>query len=311
MALSIVAILFVMMLPVFGQAVNRQTELARRTTCAANLRGVMNAMILYASSEAGNSFPMLPPPKDATTYDVTYKADEGTNNPDASVLSLYKNPKYTNNPSAGLWLLVLSEGMSPKVFNCPSDTFDNVLAKFATKAPADGSYLPLKADPGNYYLNFQSAKNISYSSAYPWTNADGKVTSGSWWRDLTDASQPILSDMAPYLGAKSEPATRPAGSDPKAALDAQWAVTRANSQNHQFDGQNVAFGDIHVDFDKTPAVGQKNDSIWGIRKSAEARPDDMTETPIEAGTLPHAPAGVPDLYDVVMVPTRDAKGDLK
>jgi hypothetical protein len=167
-------------------------------------------------------------------------------------------------------------------------------------------------DPGKYYRNFQDAKNVSYSSAFPWTTGkDGKVRASNVWRDTVDASLPILSDMAPYLGGKGEPATRPAGSEPKAPVDVAWAVGKANSQNHLFEGENVGFADAHAEFTRLPNAGQSDDSLWGIRKSGEAEPKDRSEVPIEAGVLPHAPAGVAGNWDVVMVPTRDAKGELK
>ncbi len=309
-ALAIVALLFAMMIPVFGQSIALQKELAHRTTCATHLRALMTQMMLYAAGNA-DSYPMLPPPKNATTYDVTFKPDEGAADSAASIAALYQKPKHTDNPSAALWLLVL-QGTKPSFFICPSDPFNNQMAKASTK-PTDDDGLPKDPkDAGNFYLNFQSPKNISYSSAYPWAvDKDGKVTTSAVWKDTTDASLPIFSDMAPYLGAKFPAATRPAGSDPENAVDPQWAVTRANSQNHQFDGQNVGFGDAHVDFCRVPIEGQNNDSLWGIRTSPLEVPTSLVEEPIEAGTLPHAPAGTPGTQDVVMVPTRDAKGDLK
>jgi hypothetical protein len=117
--------------------------------------------------------------------------------------------------------------------------------------------------------------------------------------------------MAPYLGKGGKeggvPATRPEGSKENDAVDAAWAVKKANSQNHGFEGQNVAFGDAHAEFARDPAVGQNNDSLWGLHDSK----DKNLELPIEPGELTHPPEGVAGQFDIVMIPVRDAKGVIK
>lgn len=293
-------------------ALPRSREMANRGTCAANLRGLMQSMMVYASSE-NDWLPCQPPPGSATSYDAGFKTDAPQQSaPDGPrERSASSDNRRSASPVAGIWMMATNNSVAPKQFLCKSDPFASKPAALSP-APAAGP------NAANMYPNFQDEKNLSYSVAYPWTlDAKGAVIVSPIWRNNTDASLPIISDMAPYEGSKAkpgEPATRPAGSDPSKPVDPAWAVTKANSQNHQFDGQNVVFDDCHVDFTRVPTVGQNSDSIWGIHKRADWLANhvpDPTEIPIEAGTLPHPPTGAPGMWDIVMVPTRDATGHLK
>ena len=321
-ALAMVAVLlFSICVPtLLAQGVGRQRELANRGTCAANLRGLVQSMAVYANDWDDN-YPALPP-LSATTYDASlkplgFKGD----NPDAAIASEYKDKTNWNNPAASLWILVLNGSVASKQFLCKSDPFANTPAIVQGKdSPVNEA--PAGGHPGGTpgatatYLNFQDSKNLSYSMDFPWTGPENHPQISGIWKNNTDASQPMLSDMAPYLGSKAkkgEPATMPADADPAEPVDVAWAVNKAYSQNHQFDGQNVCYGDNHVDFDRVPTVGQNNDSIWGIRKAEKAgqQAGATLEIPIEAGTLPHPPEDTQGQTDTVMVPTRDASGNLK
>jgi hypothetical protein len=285
-----------LLVPVLAQVPAVAKEADNRKKCAANLRGIMQSLSVYAADNA-DAYPVLPP-KVSTTYDVTLKDDPGDKDASKAIRTLFTDKKYADNPMANLWLLVLTGQVAPRQFLCPSDTF-------ATKAAT-----PTKGDL--YYYNFCESNNVSYSSAYPWDGNDGRGRVAGLWRNQSDPTLPLMSDMAPYLGEKAklgEPATRPAGSKETEPVDPEWAVKKANSQNHAFEGQNIGYGDAHVDWASHPNMGQNGNSIWGIRE----KPDDdgVREIPIEAGTLPHAIGGSQDNYDIVMVPTRDSKGNLK
>ena len=299
---------------VFAQGLFQSREGSNRAVCAANLRGISQSMNIYGADNS-DVYPLLVLPDFATSYDVAIKEETGPKSADAALESLYVEKKYRNNPSAGLWIMVLTGQVAPKQFICKSDPFAGQPSTTASAA-------------GEYYLNFQSPKGISYSSLFPWAEKDKKVILSPAWKSNTDEHLVILSDMAPYLGRKAKPeelATRPAeapasqnatASAPASAPSVEWSVTKANSQNHLFEGQNIAFGDGHAEFVKKPDVGHSNkkmnDSIWGIEKDVNFAEDHkIDEVPIEAGTLTHAPTGMQDFWDVVMVPTRDAKGNLK
>ena len=94
-ALALVALVLALLSSqVLGQAGSR--ELSNRAVCAANLSGLMKALILY-SADNNDAMPLLPP-SSATTYDVTFKDDPGDRDPVVTLESLYKDKKYSNNP---------------------------------------------------------------------------------------------------------------------------------------------------------------------------------------------------------------------
>jgi len=301
---------------VFGQVVNKQRELNKRSVCAANLRGMMQSIVVYAADN-DDRFPAYTPTS-STSYDPTLKADEGAATGEETLR--IKDNKYAKNTSAMLWMLALTEQVALKVFVCPSDPFADVVDnEAAATAPAAAtgergprSVFTIKSAADlkkgdKYYRNFQSPKNISYSSAFPFgEDAEKKPTINGIWRNTVDASLPILSDMAPYLG-KDQPATRPAGGDEKAAITPEQAK-KINAQNHQFDGQNIAYADAHVEFQRSPAAGESNDNIWTLWKNDKMEGGDVI---VDTNTLPHAPSGTQGSSDVIMVPVRDAKGNVK
>src|SRR5580692_10781951 len=128
--------------------------MTRQSACALNLRRIVQAMNVYA----GDNNDMFPAyvPSSATTYDVTFKGDktETAASAEAGIAQIYKDKLFSTNPSAGLWLLVLRGDVAAKQFICPSDPFANVPAKLNTGGGESA-----------VFLNFQGAKNISYSTA--------------------------------------------------------------------------------------------------------------------------------------------------
>src|SRR5437870_1807999 len=89
---------------VLGQASSR--ELSNRALCAANLRGIMQAIVVYAADN-DEFYPLLPP-SSATTRDATFKEEPGPKDADGAISSMYKDKLYLNNPTANLWIIVLN-----------------------------------------------------------------------------------------------------------------------------------------------------------------------------------------------------------
>lgn len=180
-----------------------------------------------------------------------------------------------------MWILVVTGQVSAKQFACGGDRF------------ADHSKVQAADKAGNLYLNFQSPKQLSYSTAYPW-NADGKP--GAWWASTGDASLPLIADMAPRQGT-GKPARNVVPSnnplDPKT-----W-----NSANHEGDGQNVGFADGHAEFQRRPDVGQRDDNIYSMSASPSKGPAQFGGIPAGAAapmlTADKAP------FDIIMLPVRD------
>jgi hypothetical protein len=284
-------------------AEDRARELSNRSSCAANLRGILQSMVVYAA-ENNDVYPLYPG-KSLTAYDVSVKGEESKGKTaDDALEEGYKTGQFANNPQAALWILVLKGQVAPKGFVCKSDPFGGTASAILKGAA--------------YHMNFDSPKGLSYSIAYPWgeKGAKGVVNPGEWWKNTSDSSLAIASDMAPYVSSKAaagEVMTRPAEkqvattspSDPL-VLGAENFSSEAlcNSPNHLFDGQNVGFADAHAEFMRRPDVGNNGDNLWTVTVAS-------AEKVIDAGELPGPIASPKSPFDVAMVPTRSAKGELK
>jgi prepilin-type N-terminal cleavage/methylation domain-containing protein len=270
---SIIALLISILLPSLGRA----KELANRVYCAANLSGITKSMVTYAQ-EQGDYYPAVPGPAAGTSYLTPLAASSATAaTADAAVQSLYQTTAQQGSPEACLWVMVQNRNTpTPKIYLCKSDPY--------IAAPA------LTSDAnGKYYDNFQRSDQLSYAIVYPWTSSG---TVAPWWRDTLDSSLVVMSDLAPLAVAGSY----------NPAVTQGVASTMYNSPNHAGQGQNVSYGDAHVDWARTPRVGANNDNIFTLGGTVTT----TTETAISAaGSLPYALPGVVP-YDVIMVPVRNA-----
>lgn len=303
----------VTVVPLAAAAIDHARELANRSACAANARGITQSMVVYAN-ENDDLFPYLPAASN-TTYDPSTKGElsKGKTTDDA-LSEMYAGNTFDNNPCASLWILVLRGQVSPKGFMCRSDPFA-------------GNPSP-QQQGGQWHQNFDSPRSLSYSVAYMWgpKDAKGVIQPLTVWKNTSDSSLAVISDVAPYLSAKAgkdEAMTQPAPGAPVATTSPTDPLvlggggasndTLRNSPNHLFDGQNIGFADGHAEFARRPDIGQNNDNIWtqssqNAPAAKEAYPD-AGQLPFGAIDAHNGRMGVP--IDVVMIPARSAKGDLK
>jgi prepilin-type processing-associated H-X9-DG protein len=166
--IMIVALPIAILLPSLGKA----RELSQRSTCAANLRGIAQSMILYANDNQ-DTYPYL-----------------GPKNLDA------RSP--VGDTPGGLmhdmFYLVGSGAVAPKQFLCKSDPAGVTPSLTPTQTPAHPGYTP------TYWTNTTGADpnlTYSYSFAFQYASKDSSVFLGAWWRNTMDAGAPIGADMNP------------------------------------------------------------------------------------------------------------------
>jgi len=260
-------LLIAILLPSLGKA----RELSNRSVCAANLRGLTQSLLVYANDNS-DAFPVLPY-KPLTTANAGVSTATAPTVDDAYKAMYGSSGALAGSPTAAMWILVLRGDVSSKQFLCKSD-------------PA-GPVSPAAVNSGaDYFMCFQDERQFSYSFAYPY-QPDGKV--GKWWTATVDASLPVMGDMNPSDGTGSP--TRSVSANTKAS----------NSGNHQSDGQNIGYGDAHVEFNRLPDGGQDHDNVYTMsgRKgvSDHGIQPALTRPPeIQTDSIP---------YDVVLVPTRN------
>ena len=265
---SIIALLISILLPSLGKA----KELANRSYCAANLRGLMQSMYIYDQDGGETGYPAVLPSvsNPATAYvnnfaTSTFALDSYSTRLDAFVTR-------RGSPAASLFLLsIYNLTVPPKMYLCKSDRWIGSPASVITA--------------GQYYENFQGPDELSFSIAFPWAGTGNRAS--YWTSKNMDSSVAMMSDMAPLSGDNNVDTTAPQGSPPY----------KYASPNHDQKGQNVAFGDVHVEWSVHPYVGRGGDNIWTVNTGGGG-------TPITQGslTVPLIQSG--DTIDVAMVPVR-------
>jgi prepilin-type processing-associated H-X9-DG protein len=211
----------------------RARETSSRVKCASNLRQIGQAMLLYANENKG-AYPR--------TYFVPDEAPTQYTGVGAKDPFAKEGAPTRNDVTAPMYLLIRTEDLPAQAFVCP-----------VTDAQ------PLKYVNINELQrasNFKSEESLSYSMANPYPSKDA-INSGFKWNNTLGPEFATAADMNP---GKVE------GQDvTKVDVNFKQADIRlGNSLNHRADGQNVLYGDGHVEFQQNPFCGIKRDNIYTV-----------------------------------------------
>jgi prepilin-type processing-associated H-X9-DG protein len=251
-----------------------EEEAARRVGCATNLRKIAQAAVVYANDEIrnGGKFPRLHTsavgtPRVPSFYsgvNVDKALDVNDPRPDG--------PK-DNDVTGAVYHLLKTQKLGPELFVCPS-----------------GDAKPLAAAVVPQTSNFPGRASLSYSYSNPYPSKEA-VTAGWRFDNSLGPDHPLAADMS-YGDS-------PAGGPTKVAPTSdRKLMATANSANHLFAGQNVAFCDGHVEWQTTPFCGPARpgkayrDNIY----AAEV----MVDATGKGGAVVAAPQ---DAADAVLLPT--------
>lgn len=226
---GIIALLVAMVVPMMLTARSRSA----RMRCANNLMEIGAALSHYAQDNR-QRLPSTRPSSGAVV--VPDLSNSGHDSPDPFGV----NGPDPNNIPAALFLLLRSEGISPSDVICPGT--EDVADKLQGQAITDRS-------------NFTDVdRNLSYSFQNPYADDSAKQAGFSWTLNLP-RDFVILADRGPGFG-------RAAGLD---RFSSKSTVRRANSPNHDGDGQNVLYADGRVEFRSTPLCGVEGDNIYATQ----------------------------------------------
>jgi hypothetical protein len=245
-----VSIVLVLLIGTFTVAqVQNANEGANRVKCGDNLRLIGHALLFYGNDNRG-AYPRTyadrndnPTPTWGTPYEGDAKLgprDRKKADPfhakDSDVV-----PK-PNDVTAALFLLLRTQDIRSDAFVCPSS--GNEPFTYGGKENSAPNWTNW---PGNKGL----AEHLSYSYQNPYPGR-AAIKNGFSLNIAIGELFAVAADMNPGVDALIT-----------VTLDAgQAAVRVGNSPNHGGDGQNVLYGDGHIEWQVSPYVGTARDNIY-------------------------------------------------
>ena len=245
-------------------------EFANRVRCASNLQEIGQALHHYANNGNRGKFPRTIENLDDLTpvWGTPYEGNgklgarrgEKADPFDAKASDVVPKP---NDVTAVLYLLLRTQDITSAAFVCPS----------SGNEPWD--YGPTRSllDWTNWPGTKALAEHLSYSVQNPYTMRQTPQRSMRW-SNVLSPEHPAMADINPGVPAllKLTPQSLPG------------ELRKGNSPNHGGDGQNVLFGDGHVEWRENPLAGVKRDNIYTFGPSGvgvKSGGDGIVGTPVE------------------------------
>ncbi|HEV2295673.1 MAG TPA: hypothetical protein VGR35_17630 [Tepidisphaeraceae bacterium] len=285
----------------------RARETSNRIKCASNLKQLGMAILLYSNENRG-AYPRtrallpvkageMPAPVWGTPYQgnddlIPPNDPQFITNPfvpdnpkdDAQKAALPFRPQY-NDVTAALFLLMRTQDITSQSFVCPTTG----LEKFEFGGGKRNA-LQWTNWPGNDALR----KHLSYSYQNPYPSSDA-IGKGFKLNNSISAEFAVASDMNP-------------GGEALLKLTPQSPARQqreGNSFNHDRDGQNILYGDGHVEFFNNPFAGVQRDNIFTFGDSGKESPDKGGDGIIGSPVGPNDSILLPTARDIGQV---DEKG---
>jgi prepilin-type N-terminal cleavage/methylation domain-containing protein/prepilin-type processing-associated H-X9-DG protein len=246
--IGIIALLVSILLP----ALNRARELANRVKCGSNLRQIGQAMLMYATDNNGE-YPRTAHDTglwtDGTLHSIGWRTSTGASSSDPFAMVSGSPVVGYNTIGAAIFLLERTQDLSQGIFNCPS-------ALFVADDFGGGGRTAMNRS--NFTILTQ---NLNYSIANPYPTISG-IKRGYKWANDQRQDFAVATDKNPGTNSTM-------GGEFNLQLStllttgAPGQITqRVNSKNHARAGQNVLFGDGHVEWKTTPRCGANGDNIF-------------------------------------------------
>jgi prepilin-type N-terminal cleavage/methylation domain-containing protein/prepilin-type processing-associated H-X9-DG protein len=282
--IGIIALLISILLP----SLNRARETANRVKCASNLRQIGQAILLYAN-ENKQQYPRTVMATTGTPAPTWNAGNNGAGTPDPFLGGYAAGPNTRpadNDVAASLFLLLRTQDITAEVFVCPSSN--------AEKWDFGGG-----ANTAQNWVDWTSVqKNLSYSYEDPFPS-NTAIANGWKLNTSLPADYAVASDINPGTQIPNG-TTNPTSVNTTSPAS---IMRLANSANHEQDGQNVLYGDGHVEFQNNPFCGTQRDNIFTGRGGNTALTNPFTVGgSLQVGSSATVPL---DPTDSILLPTDD------
>jgi hypothetical protein len=221
----------------------RRGEGAGKVHCASQLAAIYKAMYLYSNDNKGKFPRTLYVPDGPPTFHWDNSAGRAPVNPFVS----QPWAAYPNDVTMAMFLLLRTQDITPEVFICPSTT--QAADTFGAGGAANKA-------------SFSGPANLSYSFANMYPGAAAH-RDGYKWDNAAASEFAIGADLNPGIG-DGQDVTAPAD-----AMASSNQMKRANSLNHAGAGQNILYGDGHLNFEVNPFQGTKRDNVYTASGSTD------------------------------------------
>ena len=209
-------------------SLHRTHEVSWNLKCESNLRQIGQGLTAYANDNHGN----LP----RTRYDPNLSQWNSFTNPNGSGPFANDGPQ-ANDVTAALYLLIRGRYVPSEAFRCPATEFGSSMQ------PEDSTAMAR--------TNFLSPELLGYSIANPYPDA-AAVKAGYRWTSTLSPDFPVAGDLNPG------PAALSVGTS---STEAQ--LRAANTPNdYSRHGENLLYGDGHVELVQNPFAGFERDNIY-------------------------------------------------
>lgn len=230
--LVVVLVVALLLLAMAGNSVHNGRSTSSRVRCASNLMRIGQAILLYSNENKGN-YPR-----------TNYKSGSAPTQYTGASAPVFHAPggPADNDVTAAIYMLLRTQDIESYNFVCPST-----------------SLTPLKVQLGAVTgSNFPGPQNLAYSYANPYPNTTA-VNAGYRMNSTVGAEFAVAADMNPGGGVL-----------PTLTLQSPMTqMSRGNTKNHGGMGQNVLYGDGHIEWQQTPFCGQKRDCIYTVSGSSD------------------------------------------
>ena len=272
--LELLAVIFIIAIvaAILFPTINRTHDGSNRVKCGSNIRQIGQALMLYANENKGN----YPRTFYKAGAPLVFSSD-ATNTGNARDPFGDKGLPGTvaeNDVTAAIFLLIRTQDITPEVFVCPDSNLDK---------DTYGSAPGISAQSKTSFTDWRKHLSYSFANFYP---SEAAVKAGYKLNAATGAEFATAADMNPGVGDGYD-VTVPNEKSSTARMQ------KANSRNHQGQGENVLYGDGHAEFVQNPFCGTKRDNIYTVSGSTDGSvttSKTVTGSPVWAGDSVLLPA---------------------